>query len=85
MLRAHGATRLTVKGADGTLYLNRDLKDGDTYQVPNIPNLSLATSNGGAVEAVVEGNSLGRLGQNQQVLGRVSLEAASLAERVQSH
>ncbi len=80
-LRVRSEVRLTVKGADGTLYLNRDLKPGDSYQVPDIAGLWMATSDAGAVDVVVDGMEKGRAGQNQQILGRVSLDPASLADR----
>ena len=85
ILRARGDTRVTVKGADGTLYLNKDLKAGDSYQVPNIEGLSLAPSDAGAVDVVVDGQDRGRVGQNQQILGHVSLDTQSLVERYNSH
>ncbi len=84
VLRARGDTRITVRSEDGTLYLNRDLKAGDSYQVPNIPGISMATSNGGAVEVVLDGLTMGRAGQQQQVLGRVSLDPQSLVDRFNS-
>ena len=67
-------TRITVRGPDGQILLNRDLKAGDSYQVPNMPGLTLATSDAGAVEVDLDGIALGRAGQPQQVLGRVSLD-----------
>ena len=85
VLRARGDTKMTVRGADGTLYLNKDLKAGDSYQVPNIPGLSLATSNAGAVDVTLDGLDKGRVGQNQQILGHVSLDTQSLVERFNSH
>lgn len=85
MLRARGDTRVTVRGEDGTLYLNRDLKAGDSYQVPDLPGLSFATSNAGAVDVVMDGVNMGRVGQNQQILGRVSLDPQSLVDRFNSH
>jgi cytoskeleton protein RodZ len=85
VLHARDETKLTVRGADGTLYLNKDLKAGDSYQVPNLPGLSLATSNAGGVDVVVDGLDKGRVGQNQQILGHVSLEPQSLVERLNSH
>jgi cytoskeleton protein RodZ len=84
VLRARGDTRITVRSADGTLYLNRDLKAGDSYQAPNIPGLSMATSNAGAVEVVLDGQAIGRAGQQQQILGRVSLDPQSLVDRFNS-
>ncbi len=84
VLRARGDTRLTVRSEDGTLYINRDLKAGDSYQVPNTPGLSMATSNAAAVEVVLDGLAMGRAGQQQQVLGRVSLDPQSLVDRFNS-
>jgi cytoskeleton protein RodZ len=85
VLRARADTRITVKGNDGQLYLNRDLKAGDVYQVPNIPGLSMAVANGGAVEVDLDGATLGRAGQQGQVLGKVSLDPQSLGDRYNSH
>jgi cytoskeleton protein RodZ len=84
VLRAHGDVRLTVRGQDGTIYLNSMLKAGDSYQVPNMSGLNLATNDGGEVDAVVDGLDLGKVGQNQQVLGRVSLDPNSLVDRFNS-
>jgi cytoskeleton protein RodZ len=81
VLRAHGPVRVTVKGPDGSTLLNRDLKAGDTYQVPNEPGITLATSDAGVLETDVDGKNLGPVGQPQQVLGRVSLEPDSLMDR----
>jgi len=81
VLRATGATRITVRGADGRLYINRDLAPGEVYYVPNLPGLNLAIANAGAVEATLDGKALGRIGQENQVLGRVSLDPQSLADR----
>jgi cytoskeleton protein RodZ len=80
-LRATGATRITVRGADGRLYINRDLSPGEVYYVPNLPGLNLALSNAGAVEATLDGKVLGPIGQENQVVGRVSLDPQSLVDR----
>jgi cytoskeleton protein RodZ len=85
ILRAQGSARLTVRGADGTIYLNQDLKPGDSYWVPNIAGLSLAINDAGAVDTMVDGVELGKIGQSRQVLGRVSLDPASLVGRFNSH
>jgi cytoskeleton protein RodZ len=81
VLRARGATRVTVRGPDGRLYINRDLAPGEVYYVPNLPGLYLAVANAGAVEADLDGKPLGRVGQDNQVLGRVSLDPRSLTDR----
>jgi cytoskeleton protein RodZ len=69
-----GDTRVTVKGPDGQILLNRDLKSGDSYQVPDMPGVTMATSDAGAVEVDLDGIALGRAGQAQQIVGRVSLD-----------
>lgn len=81
VLRARGDARITVRGTDGQILLNRDLKAGDSYQVPAMPGITMATSDGGAVEVDLDGASLGRAGQPQQILGRVSLDPQSLSDR----
>jgi cytoskeleton protein RodZ len=85
VLKAKADTRMTVRGQDGSLYLNRDLKAGDSYMVPNLPGLYLATSNAGAIEVDLDGQSLGQAGQNQEILGRVSLDPQSLVDRFNAH
>jgi cytoskeleton protein RodZ len=81
ILRARGATRITVRGPDGALYINRDLKAGDIYRVPNLTGLTLAVADAGQIEVDLDGQALGRIGQPSQVLGRVSLEPQSLMDR----
>jgi cytoskeleton protein RodZ len=85
ILRARGDVRVTVKNAEGQMILNRDLKSGDSYQVPNTPGVTMATSNAGAVEVDLDGIALGRAGQPQEILGRVSLDPQSLSDRFNNH
>lgn len=81
VLRARGDTRVTIKGPDGQVLLNRDLKSGDSYQVPDMPGVTMATSDAGAVEVDLDGIALGRAGQAQQIVGRVSLDPQALTDR----
>jgi cytoskeleton protein RodZ len=81
VLHARAPTRITIKGPDGTTYANRDMVAGDSYSVPAVDGLSLAVANAGAVDAVVDGLDLGKVGENQQVLGHVSLDPQSLVDR----
>lgn len=81
VLRARGETRVTVRGPDGMLYINRDLAAGDTYRVPNLTGLTLAVADAGAIEVDLDGQVLGRAGQPRQVLGKVSLDPQSLTDR----
>ena len=85
ILHARAATRITVRGPDGTTYANRDLAAGDSYNVPSVPGLSLAVANAGALEVILDGTSRGRVGENSQVLGKVSLDPQSLVDRYNTH
>jgi cytoskeleton protein RodZ len=85
ILRVRGDSRVTVRDSDGQILLNRDLKRGDSYQVPNLPGVTLATDDGSAVEVDVDGVAMGRAGKPQEVLGRVSLEPQSLSDRFNNH
>jgi cytoskeleton protein RodZ len=81
VLRARADTRITVRNAEGSYLLNRDLKAGDSYQVPDMPGITMATSNAGAVEFDLDGARLGAAGAPSQVLGRVSLDPQNLQDR----
>jgi cytoskeleton protein RodZ len=81
VLRAHAPTRITVKGADGTTYANRDIGPGESFEVPSVPGLSLAIADAGAVNVMLDGRDLGSVGESRQVLGRVSLDPSSLVDR----
>jgi cytoskeleton protein RodZ len=85
ILRARADARVTVKGPDGQYLLNRDLKAGDSYQVPDVTGATLATNNAGALEVDLDGITLGRAGPQQEVLGRVSLDPQSLSDRFNNH
>lgn len=85
VLKVRTDTRVTVRSEDGSIYLNRDLKAGDSYLVPNLPGLYLATSNAGAIEVDLDGQALGAVGQSQEILGRVSLDPQSLVDRFNAH
>lgn len=85
ILRARGDVRLTVRGAEGQMLLNRSLKAGDSYQVPNMPGVTMATNDGGAVEVDLDGIALGRAGTPQEILGKVSLDPQSLSDRFNNH
>jgi cytoskeleton protein RodZ len=85
VLHADNPTRLTVRGMDGKVYINKDLQPGQAYRVPDIEGLTLATDNAGAVDVDLDGVAMGRIGQPQQILGRVSLDPQSLASRLGRH
>ena len=81
ILRARNDVRVTVSDSSGRVYLNQDLKAGDSYQAPDRTGLTMATSNAGAVELDLDGIAMGRAGAQQEILGKVSLDPQSLVDR----
>ena len=78
ILRLREDAHVVVRDPDGRVLLNRDLKAGDSYRVPNAPGLTLATDNAGAVEVDLDGTTLGRAGTPQAGLPELSLDPESL-------
>jgi cytoskeleton protein RodZ len=81
ILRAHEATKILVLGPKHTVLINRTLKPGDTYQVPNMVGLTLTTPNGGAVEIDLDGAAMGYAGREQQMTESFSLDPQSIVDR----
>ncbi|MGZ5997937.1 MAG: RodZ domain-containing protein [Rhizomicrobium sp.] len=84
VLRIHVATRILVQGPDGIVYMNRTLNPGDTYQVPNKVGVTLTTTNAGAVELDLDGQSMGYAGQGAGVAEAISLDPQSIVDRSNS-
>jgi cytoskeleton protein RodZ len=80
VLRVHSATRLLVQGPHGATFINRVLKPGDTFQVPNQVGVTLTTPNGGAVEIELDGASMGFAGKTQQITEALSLDPQSIVD-----
>ena len=81
ILRMRQPARILVQGPDGRVFLNRTLKPGDSYQLPNLVGLTLTTSNAGAVEIALDGQSLGVAGRNQETAEAISLDPQSIMDR----
>ena len=81
ILRVHVATRILVQGPRKAVFINRTLKPGDTYQVPNMVGLTLTTPNGGAVELDLDGQAMGFAGQDQQMTEALSLDPQTIVDR----
>ncbi len=81
ILRVHVATRILVQGPKKAVFINRTLKPGDTYQVPNMVGLTLTTPNGGAVELDLDGQAMGFAGHDQQMTEALSLDPQSIVDR----
>ena len=80
-LRVHRASQVTVAGANNRVFINRTLQPGDTYIVPNVAGLRLSAPDSGAVELIVDGNSVGFAGENGVVANGVLLNPQDLAAR----
>jgi cytoskeleton protein RodZ len=84
VLRVRETTKLLVQGPTGVVYINRTLKPGDSYQVPNIVGLTLTTPNAGAVELELDGAPMGPAGKEQQLIDALSLDPQALVDHYNS-
>ena len=73
--------RILVQGPDGTLFINRTLKPGDSYRVPNFVGMTLTTSNAGAVELDLDGLAMGLVGKGQETAEAMSLDPQAIMDR----
>ncbi len=80
-LRAHYAAKILVQGPGNTVYLNRTLAPGDSYRAPNLRGVTLTTPDAGAIEIIVDGNSLGLLGAKGAISEGLSLNPQDLGGR----
>lgn len=78
ILRARGNAWVRVEGPDGAVLFEETLVRGDSYRVPNRAGVILATRNAGAVELLLDGQSLGPVGAVGEPLLEVSLDAGTL-------
>ena len=81
VLRMRQAARILVEGPDGMVFINRTLKPGDSYQVPNLVGLTLTTSNAAAVELDLDGSAVGLVGKNDETTEALSLDPQSIMDR----
>jgi len=79
IIRARGDTWVRVEEREGGVLFEETLQRGDSYRVPNQVDLILTTRNGGAVELVVDGQSVGPAGAVGQPQVAVPLDAERLA------
>jgi cytoskeleton protein RodZ len=74
-------TRILVQGADGTVIINRVLRPGDSYRVPDKVGLTLTTPDGGAVAVELDGQVMGSAGTHGQVTEAISLDPQAIVDR----
>ncbi len=70
-IRALAEAWLEVRGPDGTVFLSRTMRPGETYRPDASPGWTLHARDGGAFEVVIDGAPAGPLGDAlKPVLGR---------------
>jgi cytoskeleton protein RodZ len=74
VVRAHSDSWVQIQGPNKETLLTRILHAGDTYLAPSRNDLILVTGNAGAVEIIVDGESLGMIGEFGQVRRDLSLD-----------
>jgi cytoskeleton protein RodZ len=84
VLRARQATRILVQGRDGTIFINRALQPGDSYQVPDLVGLSLTVQRGDALEIDLDGQAMGNAGGGPEVKELLSLDPQAIVDRYSS-
>ena len=78
VVRAKADSWVQVQGPRNELLLTRILRAGDTYHAPNRDDLVMVTGNAGALEIIVDGETLGPLGPLGAVRRDISLDADKL-------
>ena len=79
LVRAKMNSWIQVRDDNGNrLLLKRLLRTGDTYRVPNRPGLKLLTGNAGALEILVDGETVPSIGPVGAVRRSVALDIERL-------
>jgi cytoskeleton protein RodZ len=81
ILHVRAPTRVLVQANDGTVYINRVLKPGDTYRVPDRVGITLTTSDGAAVAIELDSQIMGTAGKTSQVTEGLSLDPQAISDR----
>jgi cytoskeleton protein RodZ len=78
---AHRPARVTVLGPNKSLFLDRQLQPGDSYLVPDTAGLVLSASDGGALELILDGQTIGYAGKDGVASEGLPLNAQDVADR----
>lgn len=81
ILRAETPARVLVEGADGVVYINRTLRAGDSYRVPDRVGLTLTTPDAGALQIELDGQMMGLAGRPKQMAEALSLDPQAVVDR----
>ncbi len=78
MLQSTDFTWVQVTDASRHILIKKVLRPGERYFVPDVPGASLITSNAGGLQILVDGTSIGSLGDPGQIVRGVRLDPDAL-------
>jgi cytoskeleton protein RodZ len=81
MIVAHRPTRILVQGRNNLLLMDRQFQAGDSYLVPNMVGVMLSSPDGGALELVLDGASMGYAGKDGVASDGLSLNPQDIVDR----
>lgn len=81
-IKAESDSYVQVKDNENTLYLQRVLRAGDVYHVPDQPGLEMVVSNAGGVLVLLDGTALPPLGADKQIMQGIDLSPDGLRQTV---
>lgn len=73
-IRANQRAWIEIRGADGTLFIDRQFAAGETYDLRVGAGWTLTTQNAGAFEWVVDGETAARIGEANQALYTLAID-----------
>jgi cytoskeleton protein RodZ len=79
LIRATADSWVQVRDTDSTTLMTRVMRAGDQYEVPDRPGLKLFTGNAGALEILVNGREIPKLGGYGKVARNIPLDGTLLA------
>ncbi len=80
-LRVHRPTLVAVLGNRNHVFIDRILRAGDTYHVPNMRGLKLNAADAGAVELLVDNRTIGFAGEDGVAARGLPLQTRSVMNR----
>ncbi len=80
---ARADTWLRIEDQTGKVYINRNIRTGDAYRVPNRPGLILIARDAGTIDLFVDGAGVGAAGPTGMVLTGMPLNPRFLQTRGQ--
>lgn len=79
-LRAKSISWVQVRSGDNEILITRTLRAGDTYLLPNRPDLVMMTGSAGGLEVLVDGKPIPPLGSVGEVRRNIPLDPERLAK-----